>query len=987
MTTDIRFTGYTAHPSDYDAPDGSLAAAINLINEGGSLRPVIPPAVIDASLPVNADIYRHADRWLVYDPELLSLSYRLDDFSSPSTPGILSGVSISSLTSVGNIVIASTPHSLRFIRWNPATKAYSDLGSSLPELDIQFSLSSERVSRTFHPGVSFVEAATANASQSADTTVAADTQTFTATSHTLSPISDEHESLRLSSPVEFTQEFAPGDYTITLGKLSIVEPDALVEIRDQDGAIVLQTLATPEKSILIDYGTFISLPFKLSSTKSSLSVTITLHASSAQSINFFVEIKKPGAVTTTNVHIQRPDFTADNYNRIAGALNTFVAEEITQINRFIHPFFIRYAIRLYDGSIAGVSAPALLKPNVGYSPEIFFNSSSGSKQLLLRAYAASVTYQIKSLSDFAPWQDLISSIDFFVSPPSWPYSQGAEFSDRHPELFSFRSAVAPDTGYEHFTLKLAEKPALDQHNDLIDTSVFRHVCSVPFSEILSANNNNPKQLPLEPHALENIHVRTALDASALSYAGYAGASLHAYNNRLHIFNASVVPSPPVHPLRTHKAAAASSTARRVTIVKVHLRTANGDRVVCRRHNADVIPDRLHWYFYPDSRAFKAEFLTYTLHDQWGWYSESSFSISLTTHPFLSGAYHLSYNNSLQPHTITRVRTLPGIPDVVSQTIPAPSSLYLSEAGNPFVFSASGVVSIPEGSLQAISSAAKALSQGQFGQFPLYAFTDKGVWALEVSATGTYSARQPITRDVCINPKGITQIDSAVLFPSSRGIMLLSGSQAQCISDEINSDAPSPYPSLSHLCNLLGTSLPAIVPFSTFLAECRMLYQYSAQRIILFNPAVPYAYIYSLKSKLWGMMRSSINRALNAWPEAVAVTNDGTLLDFSRESSPDSVDFVLVTRPLKLGTPDDLKTINTVVQHGDFQRGHVQAVLFGSRDLVHWYYIWSSKNHDMRGFSGSPFKYFRIMLIGNLAPRESLSAASVQFIQKYSDKMR
>lgn len=983
MTTDIRFTGYTAHPSDYDAPDGSLAAAINLINEDGSLRPVIPPAVIDASLPANADIYRHADRWLVYDPELLSLSYRLDDFSSPSIPLILSGVSISSLTSVGNIVIASTPDYLRFIRWNPATKAYSDLGSSLPELNIQFSLSSERVSRTFHPGVTFVEANTSWTSPGTQIVIA-DSPTLTPTAHNLSSIypaeTDEHGFVRRSDPAVLEAQFAPGDYTIILGSVSIAdEDDMLVEVRDKDGNPVLHTLATPDDGK-------ITLPFKISTTTSSLSISVTLHASTASSISFYVQIAKPTAGTTTTVSIQRPDFTADNYNRIAGALNAFVAEEITQTNRFIHPFFIRYAIRLYDGSIAGVSAPALLVPNADYAPDIFFNSSSGSEQLLLRANAATVSYCINSLADLTPWQDLISSIDFFVSPPSWPYSQGAEFSDRHPELFKFRRILSGQTGYPDFALKLAEKSALDRHNDLIDTSVFRHVCSVPFSEIPSANDN-PKQLPLEPHALENIHVRTALDASALSYSGYAGASLHAYNNRLHIFNASVVPSPPAHPRRTHEAAAASSTARRITIVKVHLRTANGDRIVCTRHNEDVIPDRLHWYFYPDSRAFKAEFLSYTLHHQWGRYSESSFAISLTTHPFLSGAYHLSYNNSLQPHTITRVRTLPGIPDVVSQTIPAPSSLYLSEAGNPFVFSASGVVSIPEGSLQAISSAAKALSQGQFGQFPLYAFTDKGVWALEVSATGTYSARQPITRDVCINPKGITQIDSAVLFPSSRGIMLLSGSQAQCISDEINSDAPSPYPSLSHLCNLLGTSLPAILPFSTFLAECRMLYQYSAQRIILFNPAAPYAYIYSLKSKQWGMMRSSINRALNAWPEAVAVTNDGTLLDFSRESSPESVDFVLVTRPLKLGAPDDLKTINTVVQHGDFQHGHVQAVLFGSRDLVHWYYIWSSKNHDMRGFSGTPFRYFRIMLIGNLAPRESLSAASVQFIQKYSDKIR
>ena len=85
----------------------------------------------------------------------------------------------------------------------------------------------------------------------------------------------------------------------------------------------------------------------------------------------------------------------------------------------------------------------------------------------------------------------------------------------------------------------------------------------------------------------------------------------------------------------------------------------------------------------------------------------------------------------------------------------------------------------------ISTAAKALSQGQFGQFPLYAFTDEGVWALEVNSSGGYSAKQPITRDVCISSDSITQIDTAVLFATDRGIMEISGSQTQCLTDIIN----------------------------------------------------------------------------------------------------------------------------------------------------------------------------------------------------------
>ena len=115
-------------------------------------------------------------------------------------------------------------------------------------------------------------------------------------------------------------------------------------------------------------------------------------------------------------------------------------------------------------------------------------------------------------------------------------------------------------------------------------------------------------------------------------------------------------------------------------------------------------------------------------------------------------------------------------------IDLPNKIYTSEINNPFHFPVLGINTIGTGTILGISSAVKALSEGQFGQFPLYAFTSEGVWALEVSNTGSYSARQPVTREVCINTNSITQIDNAVLFATNRGIMLISGSTAQCISE-------------------------------------------------------------------------------------------------------------------------------------------------------------------------------------------------------------
>lgn len=45
MIQDIKYSGFTANPSDYECTDGELAMSIGLVPEDGSLKPVLPPQV------------------------------------------------------------------------------------------------------------------------------------------------------------------------------------------------------------------------------------------------------------------------------------------------------------------------------------------------------------------------------------------------------------------------------------------------------------------------------------------------------------------------------------------------------------------------------------------------------------------------------------------------------------------------------------------------------------------------------------------------------------------------------------------------------------------------------------------------------------------------------------------------------------------------------------------------------------------------------
>lgn len=328
-----------------------------------------------------------------------------------------------------------------------------------------------------------------------------------------------------------------------------------------------------------------------------------------------------------------------------------------------------------------------------------------------------------------------------------------------------------------------------------------------------------------------------------------------------------------------------------------------------------------------------------------------------------------------------------------------SKIYTTDVNNPFYFPLSGINTVGTGRVLGLVTAAKALSQGQFGQFPLYALTDEGVWALEINSTGSYSAKQPISRDVCINPDSITQLDSSVLFASNRGIMLIEGSSLACISDSLNAADPfdvTTLPNIGTLVNLYnsiaGTSEQIVTsdlqvdPFMQYLKDCRMVYDYTHQRVIVFNAKYAYAYVYSLNSKNWGMMRSHVSTGINSYPDALAQQGDGNVVNFS-ESAATEYASLLVTRPLKLDASDVMKTINTVVQRGYMKMANVGQVLYGSRDLYNWHTVWSSADGYLRGFSGEPYKYFRLALACKLNKDESLYGCSIDMDIRDNDQLR
>lgn len=547
-------------------------------------------------------------------------------------------------------------------------------------------------------------------------------------------------------------------------------------------------------------------------------------------------------------------------------------------------------------------------------------------------------------------------------------------------------------------------------SDIRDCHEFYRIARLDYDDIAPTpigniqELDNLKDLPLEEGiTYQNLVTRPTLPDDFSSHRTIYPAVSQVYNSRINLANFKVLPPQPF-PIRTclpyTNTVELSNVDEKVLITHARISYKKNNRTHYREIYANTVAfnndlynpwlidtfdrNKPRYLFVPDRDAFEIIF----------WYRESKdaqeeqcISYKLTPHQFLNGAYY--YAGLYIPPEQSRApgNTNPSQAEFpVNQPYLLSNQLYTSQANNPFIFPPLNATTVGNGTIMALASAAKPLSQGQFGQYPLYAFTDEGVWALSISDNGTFSARQPITRHTLASPHAICTLDSSVAFIAPQGLILLSGSQASHLSHTINSIAISSFTSLKGLRELLPDHARYTLPLSLFLKTARIAYDSINSRIILYRPLNTYAYIYNLRSQQWTLMAANIHHTLNSYPHTYAVDTHGAIIKPFR-SSPGAANIAIITRPLKLDLPDALKTIRQLYIRGQFTPGHIQCALYGSRDLKHWHLIASSRDHRIRRISGTPYKYFTLAVLGKLSATESVTSFDVEFLPRYTNRLR
>lgn len=1032
MIKEIRYGGLSAQPNEYISEDGESALLMNLVPEKDGLQPMGMGVTSGIRIPSGMKIFTHKPEgntnYIAYGNR--KVQWVADEFESYFDPAIdivTTDSDIVDITSLGNVIIVSTTTAMHYARWDAQNDAYIYLGTQVPKVEMEFGLQlnlesylDETKKLTYASGKNIT-------TDEFETTLVTPYLNYETT--LLEDETDEdgyfisrrfEGKTAIISGLKFSKGY---EYKINvLHNWSYRSPQEYGEVlhttlyfKTIEGNTIFSM--TPDNRAN-NYITFFA-----ESDYENINIFITEYSNFKPTtplrfaLTVYKGLKRPDVLD----EIKTIEQTNDNFNHITGLVNRFINERGPLNNRFIYPFFIRYGVKLYDQNYSFISPPILMTPNSGYTPCLDYSKwdpeNSGAR-LRIGAWSADIFY-ISKTDDIFKWKDLIVGVDIFVSRPIYTYNQGVEFSKDNDKLFipkySNSNSFGIGIGFNgdlpltsNMPIKVFTEEQLDKQL-AVETIASLEVAPFAIEEILENASNVDNYYLIKSFKLEEIKdgIKTIikLDDGVLTNLAtrvdikdiyrnteYLNAKLLVYNNRLNLFNgAERMPNlTPPNLCRGIEVKQDDPWSKQVVFLFV--KTKQGERVLRLESNYfDRVISAMGWFYYPNEYATEVVvFFFNSISRSWrkGVYP-------LKAHNYLNGCYWIG--DTLTSYMIDQ--SSPSSEDelneynskVTTDTLSMQNTIYTSEAENPWVFSIGNSRSIGDGELIGVASATKALSEGQYGQFPLYAFTSEGVWSLSVTSNGLFNPAQPVTRDVCISADSITQLDQAVLFATNRGVMMLEGSNTACITDNIESELPFDLSKLKggdKLAEMSGIKEEAfnIDPFQEFIEGCSMVYDYTHQRIILYNKEYDYAYVFSLESKAWGIMESNIADKINSYPDAIVVTKDGELLNLSQENSAKMKGF-MVSRALKLDDGDILKTINTIVQRGDFNRGDVATILWGSRDLKNWHLVWSSKDHYMRGFRGTPYKYYRIGAITNLGKDESLIGASINYEIKQTNQIR
>lgn len=487
-------------------------------------------------------------------------------------------------------------------------------------------------------------------------------------------------------------------------------------------------------------------------------------------------------------------------------------------NQFLYPFFIRYALRLYDGSYVCQSQPILMLPstmvnpleatiNFYGDPSWYNNDQSHYVEIRCNIYLYGLPSRLKfKIKKFVgidgsvveseavdEWSDIIKGVDLFCSSQisqvdnSWLQSDeafnGYTYSGiklQYPNNenynadadwlgFSYtadwKRSVYQSTSNEIGSgpggllsyLTIPSKNADDYLKELETTKLFYLAKSYKLAAFKN-NIDNANWIYFDENVdwgtLTSIESARTLPDDYVSRWRIAAETGHTYNKRLILGNIKAE-LPLWYPITDNKI---NTTFPAISVQLRFEIEKNGKTIIVAADKNGLAGYRFgHYIYYPDpdcKRVIISAVMTITS----TLIRTKIKEIPMVEHEGLNGAYAIMPDlKSLFEWLIGTTSddiTLPT--QSADRYYPMRNSIAMAEVANPFTWQAENFKEAGNGSVIDLAPNMMEVSSGQWGQYPLYVFTTDGIYAFGINNDGTLGTSLPVSSDVLLIPQGMTK---------------------------------------------------------------------------------------------------------------------------------------------------------------------------------------------------------------------------------------
>ncbi|MBQ8257868.1 MAG: hypothetical protein IJY98_08150 [Bacteroidaceae bacterium] len=340
-------------------------------------------------------------------------------------------------------------------------------------------------------------------------------------------------------------------------------------------------------------------------------------------------------------------------------------------------------------------------------------------------------------------------------------------------------------------------------------------------------------------------------------------------------------------------------------------------------------------------------------------------------------------------------------------------MKVSAVDNPFYFPAKNTYSPSREAIVAMCSNTVALSQGQFGQHPLYLFCRDGVWAMQSDASGgvTYATAHPVAREICVNAASVRSASSGIVFLGKKGLMLLQGNTLKCLSAVIDADSHFMQNvvvrDLLYRIAMIADNHYSLSrrSFNEYInGEIAVEYIHAENEIWVSNNAYEYSYVYSLDNGTWTKISRSFICFVNAYPRQLCmrIIDDKSYVAVIDRNNVEPYSYItLLTRPQLWGSKLP-KRILQFMLHAAIKSATsapayfypgLACYLLCSNDGVHFKLVaGAEKNKDFNDivfpyFPTKAYKYYIIALSGTVGNDSRIVGTELSIAAAWENRLR